>query len=88
MPNSNEDLDELAQRAANEILRHRNAGEKVNVAAKAREHGVDKNRVHRRLKGIGGRTSRKPVNTKLSAIQEASLLQYIRTLDEIGQSIP
>lgn len=68
MANSNEDLDELAQRAANEILRDRKAGEKVNVAAKAREYRVDKNRVYRRLKGIKGRTSRKPVNTKLSAI--------------------
>jgi hypothetical protein len=34
---SNEDLDELAQRAAEEILRERNAGKRANVAAIARE---------------------------------------------------
>jgi Tc5 transposase DNA-binding domain len=87
MPNSNEDLDELAQRAFEEIFRECEAGEKISVAAKARQYGVDKHRNHRRLKGIGPRSAQNPVNRKLSTIQEASLLEYIRTLDEIGQSI-
>jgi Tc5 transposase DNA-binding domain len=87
MANSDADLDELAQKAANEIRSYRETGERVSVAAIARQYGVHKNRVHRRLKGIEGRTTRKPINYKLSAVQEAALLSYIRTLDEIGQSI-
>jgi hypothetical protein len=87
MANSNADLDEIAQKAANEIRSCRETGERVSVAAIACQYGVHKNRVHRRLKGKGSRTTRKPVNCELSAVQEASLLSYLRTLDEIRQSI-
>jgi hypothetical protein len=87
MVNSDEDLDELAHRAAKEILRERSAGERVSVAATAREYKVDRFRVFRRLKGIGGRSSRKPVNSKLSAIQKASLWQYMRTMNEIRLTV-
>ena len=87
MANSDVDLDEQAQKAVAEIHHCREAGVHVPVAAVAREYGVHKNRVHRRLKGVQGRTSRKPVNCKLSAIQEASLLSYIKSLNEIEQFI-
>ena len=81
------DLDERAQKAAEEIVREREAGECPVIAEKAREWRVNKNRVQRRLKGIGPRTSRRPVNRKLSTIQEAVLLNWILALDEIGLSI-
>jgi Tc5 transposase DNA-binding domain len=84
---SNRVLDELAERAAAEVRERRDAGERVVVAVVARAHGADRQRVCRRLKGIGGRTTKKPVNYKLSDVQEAALIQYIRTLDEIGMGI-
>jgi hypothetical protein len=80
----NDDLNKLAERAAKEILRARKAGERLAVAVIAREHRVDRRRVIRRLQGVGSRSSRKPVNYKLSPIQEAALIQYIQTLDKIG----
>jgi hypothetical protein len=83
----NDDLDELAERAAKEILRARKAGERVAVAVVAREHRVDRRRVIRRLQGVGNRSSRKPVNYKLSPIQEAALIQYIQVLDKIGVGV-
>jgi tRNA(Ser,Leu) C12 N-acetylase TAN1 len=42
MANSNADLDELAQKAANEIRSCRETGERVSVAAIARQYGVHK----------------------------------------------
>jgi hypothetical protein len=84
---SNSDKDELADRAAAEVRKRRDAGEHVVVAVVARAHGADRQRVCRRLKGIGGRTSRKPVNYKLSLVQEAALIQYIQTLDGIDMGI-
>jgi hypothetical protein len=54
---------------------------------KAKEFKVNKYRVYRRLKGIGPRSSQKPVNSKLSEVQEETLIQYILCLDEIGQLI-
>jgi hypothetical protein len=87
MPVSDEDLDELVERAAEEIRHAREAGKHPVVAVTARAYGVDRQRLSRRLKGIGGRSSRKPVNYKLSPIQEAALVQYIRTLDGISVGI-
>jgi DDE superfamily endonuclease/Tc5 transposase DNA-binding domain len=84
---SNSNLDALADRAADEVRERRDAGEHVFVAQVARAYGVDRKRVSRRLKGVGGRTSRKPANYKLSEIQETALIQYIRTLDEIGTGV-
>jgi Tc5 transposase DNA-binding domain len=80
----NDDLDELAERAAEEVRRVRAGGGHVAVAAVAREYRVDRQRVCRRLQGIGSRSSRKPVNYKLSEVQEATLIKWIQTLDEIG----
>jgi Tc5 transposase DNA-binding domain len=87
MPNSNTDIDELVDRAVREICAEREDGERVNVAAKAREIGVHKDRLYRRLKGVGPRTTRKPINSKLSVVQEASLMRYILCLDDIGQAV-
>jgi CRISPR/Cas system CSM-associated protein Csm2 small subunit len=87
MPDSNEDSNKRVQKAVDEIYREREIGEKVNVAEKALQYRVHKDRIYRRLNGIGPRGDRRAVNTKLSAIQEAYLLEYIRILDEIGLSI-
>jgi tagatose-1,6-bisphosphate aldolase len=84
---SNRVLDELAERAAAEIWEKRDAGERVVVAVVAHAYGVDRQRVCRRLKGVGARTSKKLVNYRLSELQEATLIQYIQTLDEIGIGI-
>jgi Zn-dependent peptidase ImmA (M78 family) len=87
MPDSDEDIDERVEKAVEEILAEREAGDPSNVAEKAREYRVSKFRVYRRLKRIGPRTSRKPVNSKLLEIQKHALLQYILSLDEIRHSI-
>ena len=87
MAESQEDIEDRVEKAVEEILAEREAGEKPSVRQTAREWNVNVFRVYRRLKGIGPRTSRKPTNTKLSEVQERSLLQYILALDEIGQSL-
>ena len=65
---SNEDIDDLVDKTVREILAEREDGERSNVAAKIRELGIHKDRIHRRLKDVGSRTTRKPVNSKLSVI--------------------
>jgi hypothetical protein len=87
MSDLNEDLDERAVKAVEEITRAKSAGERVSVAAIALEYRVSKFRLYRRLQGKGGRTARKPINKKLSETQEGALIQYIRTLDEIGLGV-
>jgi hypothetical protein len=87
MPNSYADTDELVARGIQELLEEHEEGERLNVAAKARELGVHKDRLHRRLKGVGPRTGRIAANRKLSAVQEASFMRYILSLDEIELSI-
>ena len=84
---SNEDIDDLVDRAVREIRAAREEGKRSTVVAKARELGIHKDRIHRRLKGIGTLIDRKPVGRKLSAIQETSLIRYILSLNEIGHSI-
>jgi Tc5 transposase DNA-binding domain len=79
--------DALAEQAADEVVQRREAGEIVFVSKIARAYGVDRQRVARRLKRVGGRTSRKPVNCKLSEVQEAALIQYIQTLDGISTGV-
>ena len=71
---SDEYTDDLMDRAVREILAEREHGTCSSVTEKARELDISKYRIHRRLKGVGSRTTRKPVNYKLSAVQEASLL--------------
>jgi Tc5 transposase DNA-binding domain len=83
----NRTRDVLAEQAADEVARRREAGEVVFVSKIARAYGVDRQRVARRLKGVGGRTSRKPVNYRLFEVQEAALIQYIRTIDGIGTGV-
>lgn len=84
MASSNEDSDDLAKRATAEIRQEMEAGMRVNVPETARQYRVSRFRVARRLKGLGGRSDRGPVNYQLSETQEAALLQSIRTMDEIG----
>jgi hypothetical protein len=87
MAESSADIDELVDKAVRELRAEYEDGERCGVAAKARELGIFKYRLHRRLKGVGPRTARKPTNYKLSAVQKASLLRYILSLDEIGHAI-
>jgi hypothetical protein len=87
MPESSADIDDLVDKAVRELRAEYEDGERRGVAAKAREIGVPKDRLYRRLKGVGPRTARKPMNYKLSPVQEASLLRYILSLDEIGHAI-
>ena len=87
MADSNEDIDERVEKAVQEILAEREAGEFSVVAQIVREYRVNRYRVQRRLKGVGSRTSRKPTNYKLSETQEQALLRYILSLDEIEHSI-
>ena len=65
---SDEDIDDLVDKVVREILAERENGERSNVTVKARELGVYKDRIHRRLKNVGSRTTRKSVNYKLSTI--------------------
>jgi hypothetical protein len=46
MPDSNEDSNERVQKAVDEICRKRAAGEKVNVAEKAPQYRVHKDRIY------------------------------------------
>jgi hypothetical protein len=87
MPKSDTDIEDLVDRAVREIREEEEDGDRPNVAAKARELRVPKDRLYRRLKGVGPRIARKPVNHRLSAVQEGSLLRYIHTLDEIRVAI-
>ena len=74
MPISDEYIDDLVDRVVREILVEREHGVRSSVTEKARELGISKYRIHRRLKDVGSRTTRKPVDCKLSTIQKASLL--------------
>jgi hypothetical protein len=56
MADSCEILDEISERAADEVSRAKSKGKKVNIAAPARSNGVSRYRVDRRLRGKGGRT--------------------------------
>jgi hypothetical protein len=87
MPDLQADIDELVAKGVRELLSENEAGERSNVAVKARELGVSKDRLYRRLKGVEPCTTRKATRPKLLAIQEASLMRYILSLDEIGHSV-
>ena len=65
---SNEYIDDLMDRVVREILAEREHGTRSSVTEKARELDISKYRIHRRLKSIGPRTTRKSVNCKLSAV--------------------
>jgi hypothetical protein len=87
MPDLQADIDELVAKGVRELLLEDKAEERPNVAVKARELGVSKDRLYCRLKGVEPRTTRNAARPKLSAIQEASLMRYILSLDEIRHSI-
>jgi Tc5 transposase DNA-binding domain len=79
--------DELTNRAAVEIYEKRDARERVVVAIIARAYRVARQHIDQQLKGVGPQTTKKPVSYRLSEVQEAALIQYIRTLDEIDIGI-
>ena len=84
MPVSNEDIDDLVDRAVREIRTAREEGKCSTVVTKVRELGIYKDRIHRRLKDIGTFIDRKSIDRKLSVIQEVFLIRYILSLNEIG----
>ena len=84
---SNGEIDDLVDKAVREIRVARKKREHSSVVEKARELGIHKDRIHRRLKDVGSCTDRKPVNYKLSVIQEVSLVRYILFLNEISYSV-
>ena len=81
---SNGEIDDLIDKAVREIRTIRKKRERSTVVEKACELGIHKDRIYRRLKGIESCIGRKPVNCKLSVIQETSLIRYILSLDEIN----
>jgi hypothetical protein len=87
MPDLQADIDELVAKDVQELLSKDEAEERPNVTVKTRELGVLKDRLYRRLKGVGPRMTQKAACPKLSAIQKASLIRYILSLDEIGHSV-
>ncbi|KAF7508389.1 hypothetical protein GJ744_009380 [Endocarpon pusillum] len=81
--------DDIIERAAEDYRKRIEAGGNPGALKKwAEQYGVSRYRLMRRLKGIGPRRDRIPVNRKLSEAQEAALVQYIRDMDDIGTSIP
>ena len=70
---SDEDIDDLVNKVVREILVERKNEKRSNVTTKVRKLDVYKDRIHRRLKNVESRTTRKPVNYKLSIIQEIFL---------------
>ena len=71
---SNGEINDLVDKAVREIRAVRKKGECSIVVEKAHELDIHKDRIHRRLKDVGSYTGRKPVNYKLSVIQETSLV--------------
>jgi hypothetical protein len=53
MPDIQANIDELVAKGVRELLSEDKAGERPNVAVKARELGVLKDRLYRRLKDVG-----------------------------------
>ncbi|KAF7502953.1 hypothetical protein GJ744_004799 [Endocarpon pusillum] len=84
-----EDLqDDIVERAAEDFRKRIEAGGNPGSLTKwAERYGVTRFRLARRLKGIGPRRDRIPVNRKLSEAQEAALIRYIRDIDDIRTSV-
>ena len=71
---SNEYTDDLMDKVVREILTEREHKVRSSVTEKTRKLDISKYRIHRRLKDVRFHTTRKPVNYKLSTVQETSLL--------------
>ena len=84
MSSSNTDIDDLVAKDVRELLIEHKDGERLNVTVKVRKLGVYKDRLYRRIKNVGSRTTRKPVNHKLSAVQETSLLRVTTETLHLG----
>ena len=65
---SNEDIDDLVDRAVREIRVTREEGKHSTVVTKVRELDIYKDRIHRRLRGIGILIDRKSVGRKFSIV--------------------
>ena len=52
MPNSDENIDDLVDKAVREILVERENEERPNILIKACELRIHKDRIYRRLKGV------------------------------------
>ncbi|EED12051.1 conserved hypothetical protein [Talaromyces stipitatus ATCC 10500] len=60
------------------------SGQNQNISRLAREFGVSRHRLSRRVKGIPSRSKRAPTNRLLSLDQEKALFLWIEYLDNIG----
>ena len=87
MADSDEDLNERVNRAAEEIYEERNAVHATSEREICREYQVPRDRVRRGLQGMGPRFQGRPAICKLSTIQEQALKHYIFCLEEIGVSV-
>ena len=61
-------------------------GKVQNISRLAREFGVSRHRLSRRLKGIPSRSTRPPTNRLLSDDQEKAIIRWIQYLDDMNAS--
>ena len=71
---SNEEIDDLVDKAVREIRIVREERERSTVTVKTRKLGIHKDRIHQRLKNIESRIDRKTTNLKFSIVQETFLI--------------
>ena len=70
-----------------EALSYKRAHPKASLRFLAGQFKVDKNRIHRRLKGQNSRSTRPPTNQKLDKDQDLALCWYIESLYRISVSL-
>ena len=70
-----------------EALSYKRVHWKASLRFLSRQFKVDKNRIHRRLKGQNSRSTRPPTNQKLDKDQDLALCWYIESLYRIGVSL-
>ena len=70
-----------------EALSYKRAHPKASLRFLAGQFKVDKNRIHRWLKGQNSRSTRPPTNQKFDKDQDLALCWYIKSLYQIGVSL-
>jgi hypothetical protein len=70
-----------------EALQYLEENPDAKVATVAREFGVPRTRLRRRLQGVGPLDSRPPTNTRLTDPEEAALCRYVDRLDRINLAV-
>ena len=60
---------------------------KSNVAAVAREKGINRRALNNRWNGTAFKTTRRASNKRLSHVQEAAIVQYITRYDRMNLSM-